>query len=106
MHGYLLSPRAGCPWGFIRISRFKDDATREKPFGAINSSIPVDCQVFKAARELYHIRFEISPDILQADFKTSLNELKNNSIYVLYIGHIKWYSLCKSSLDLRYKDIN
>ena len=43
------------PWGFTRISGSQNDAALEKPFVAINTSIPVDCQVFAAAHELYHI---------------------------------------------------
>lgn len=59
------------PWGFTRISGSKNDASLEKPFVAINSSIPLDCQVFAAAHELYHIWYEHNPDILPADL---LNE--------------------------------
>lgn len=39
----------------------------EKPFVAINTSIPIDCQVFAAAHELYHIWYEKNPDILPLD---------------------------------------
>lgn len=59
------------PWGFTRMSGSQNDASLEKPFVAINSSIPVDCQVFAAAHELYHIWYEQNPDILPADL---LNE--------------------------------
>ena len=59
------------PWGFTRISGCRDDASLEKPFVAINTSIPVDCQVFAAAHELYHIWYEQNPDILPSDL---LNE--------------------------------
>ncbi len=59
------------PWGFTRISGSKNDASLEKPFVALNSSIPVDCQVFAAAHELYHIWYEQNPDVLPADL---LNE--------------------------------
>lgn len=55
------------PWGFTRISGCRDDASLEKPFVAINTSIPVDCQVFAAAHELYHIWYEQKPDILPSD---------------------------------------
>lgn len=55
------------PWGFTRISGSKNDASLEKPFVAINTSIPVDCQVFAAAHELYHIWYEKNPDILPSD---------------------------------------
>jgi Zn-dependent peptidase ImmA (M78 family) len=55
------------PWGFTRISGSKNDASLEKPFVALNSSIPIDCQVFAAAHELYHIWYEQNPDILPSD---------------------------------------
>ena len=59
------------PWGFTRISGSRNDAALEKPFVAINTSIPLDCQVFAAAHELYHIWYEQNPDVLPADL---LNE--------------------------------
>ena len=62
------------PWGFTRISGSRDDAALEKPFVAINSSIPMDCQVFAAAHELYHIWFEQHPDILPADLLSEQNK--------------------------------
>lgn len=55
------------PWGFTRISGSQNDASLEKPFVAVNTSIPVDCQVFAAAHELYHIWYEQNPDILPSD---------------------------------------
>ncbi|MDE6974887.1 MAG: hypothetical protein K2P38_17645 [Lachnospiraceae bacterium] len=62
---YQLGKNA--PWGFTRISGSRDDASLEKPFVAINTSIPIDCQVFAAAHELYHIWYEKNPDILPSD---------------------------------------
>lgn len=55
------------PWGFTRLSGVKDDSGLAKPFVAINTSIPVDCQVFAAAHELYHIWYEEGPALLPAD---------------------------------------
>lgn len=70
------------PWGFTRISGLQDDTALEKPFVAINTSIPVDCQVFAAAHELYHIWYEKKPDILPSDLldggDKELNEKKAN----------------------------
>lgn len=70
------------PWGFTRISGAKNDATLEKPFVAINTSIPVDCQVFAAAHELYHIWYEQNPDILPSNLldeqDKQVNEKKAN----------------------------
>lgn len=69
-------------WGFTRISGSRNDAILEKPFVAINSSIPVDCQVFAAAHELYHIWYEQAPDVLPSDLldeqDKKLNEKKAN----------------------------
>ena len=59
---YPLGKKA--PWGFTRISGSRNDAGLEKPFVAINTSIPVPCQVFAAAHELYHIWYEQKPDFL------------------------------------------
>lgn len=55
------------PWGFTRISGSRNDSRLKKPFVAINTSIPVPCQVFAAAHELYHIWYEQNPDVLPAD---------------------------------------
>lgn len=62
------------PWGFTRISGSRNDALTEKPFVAINSSIPIDCQVFAAAHELYHIWYEHNPDILPANLLDGHNQ--------------------------------
>lgn len=70
------------PWGFTRISGSKNDATLEKPYVAINTSIPLDCQVFAAAHELYHIWYEQNPDVLPPDLLNeqdkAINEKKAN----------------------------
>lgn len=63
------------PWGFTRISGSRNDSLLEKPFVAMNSSIPVDCQVFAAAHELYHIWFEQKPDVLPADLLNEQNKV-------------------------------
>lgn len=62
------------PWGFTRISGSQNDASLDKPFVAINSSIPIDCQVFAAAHELYHIWYEQNPDVLPADLLNGQNQ--------------------------------
>jgi Zn-dependent peptidase ImmA (M78 family) len=62
------------PWGFTRISGSKNDVSLEKPFVALNSSIPVDCQVFAAAHELYHIWYEQNPEVLPADLLNEQNK--------------------------------
>ena len=55
------------PWGFTRISGSRNDSELGKPFVAINTSIPVPCQVFAAAHELYHLWYEQQPDVLPPD---------------------------------------
>lgn len=55
------------PWGVTRLNGSKENGAKEKPFVIINTSIPVSCQVFAAAHELYHIWYENSPDILPSD---------------------------------------
>lgn len=65
------------PWGFTRISGSRNDASLDKPFVAINSSIPIDCQVFAAAHELYHIWYEQNPDVLPANLLNSENQKIN-----------------------------
>ena len=62
------------PWGFTRISGSANDSSLMKPFVAINSSIPIDCQVFAAAHELYHIWYERTPDIVPADLLNEQNK--------------------------------
>ena len=62
------------PWGFTRISGSQNDSKLEKPFVAINTSIPLSCQVFATAHELYHIWYEQNPDFLPDNL---LNEQEN-----------------------------
>lgn len=69
-------------WGFTRISGYSEEAQGGRPFVAINSSIPVDCQVFAAAHELYHIWFDNQVDVIPANIIDETiddrNELKAN----------------------------
>mgnify|MGYP002870062476 CR=1 FL=1 len=70
------------PWGFTRISGSRNDSKLERPFVSINTSIPVTCQVFAAAHELYHIWYEQKPDVLPSDLldkeSNEVNEMKAN----------------------------
>jgi len=45
------------PWGFTHMRGKKACEDPSKPFVAINTAIPLECQVFAAAHELYHIWF-------------------------------------------------
>jgi len=70
------------PWGFTRMIGSKGEEVGDKPFVAINTSIPVDCQVFAAAHELYHIWYDDKADIVPAtlldESHEGRNELKAN----------------------------
>lgn len=48
------------PWAFVQINR----DTGSKPFVVVNTSRPVDEQVFGAACELYHIWYDLRGDIV------------------------------------------
>lgn len=88
------------PWGFTRISGSKNDASLEKPFVSINSSIPIDCQVFAAAHELYHIWYEETPDVLPADLLNKhekANERKANRFAAEFLVDEQ---LLKQEIDL------
>lgn len=69
-------------WGFTRIKGSADGDSGGKPFVAINSSIPCDCQIFAAAHELYHIWFDNKVDVIPANVidesTDDRNELKAN----------------------------
>lgn len=69
-------------WGFTRIKGSADGDEGGKPFVAINSSIPYDCQIFAAAHELYHIWFDNKVDVIPANVidesTDDRNELKAN----------------------------
>ena len=41
------------PWGFTRISGSKNDAGLDKPFVAINTSIPVQCRALPPSAPLH-----------------------------------------------------
>ena len=70
------------PWGVTRISGFRNDMDIERPFVTINTSISLDCQVFAAAHELYHIWYNRNPEMLPADLLNeqdkAINEKKAN----------------------------
>ncbi|HHX79936.1 MAG TPA: ImmA/IrrE family metallo-endopeptidase [Acholeplasmataceae bacterium] len=54
------------PWGITYIDGTKHTNPDIKPFVAINTSIPVDGQVFAAAHELYHIWYDQRPVTLSS----------------------------------------
>lgn len=67
----------GAPWGFTRMSGSKDGEVCSKPFVAINTSIPSDCQVFAAAHELYHIWYDDKADVVPATLLDESNDDRN-----------------------------
>ncbi|MDO5115188.1 MAG: ImmA/IrrE family metallo-endopeptidase [Synergistaceae bacterium] len=77
---YPLGKKA--PWGFTHMRGSSGGAASEKPFVAINTSIPIDCQIFAAAHELYHIWYDSSDDAVTeavlAEAGENRNELKAN----------------------------
>ena len=89
------------PWGFTRISGSRNDASLDKPFVAINSSIPMDCQIFAAAHELYHIWYEQNPDVIPADLLNSqgqeISEKKANRFAAEFLVDEQ---LLKQELDI------
>lgn len=99
-------------WGFTRIIGTSVKESAGKPFVAINSSIPVDCQVFAAAHELYHIWFDEKAEIVPANIidesATDRNELKANRFAAeflvdqdLLIKELKTYSISADSITIK-----
>jgi len=55
------------PWGLTRMSGSESGESKNKPYVAINSSIPKDEQVFAAAHELYHIWYDGMAEMIPAN---------------------------------------
>ncbi len=89
------------PWGFTHMSGIQNTIVFAKPFIAINSAIPVDCQVFAAAHELYHIWYEGKADIIPATVLDERiqerNELKANRFAAEFLVDA---SLLRQEMDL------
>lgn len=99
-------------WGFTRIKGSTDGVKGNKPFVAINSSIPYDCQIFAAAHELYHIWFENKVDVIPANIIDETindrNELKANRFAAeflvdeeLLLKEIRIYSIDCAKISLK-----
>ena len=99
-------------WGFTRIVGTNERESAGKPFVAINSSIPIDCQVFAAAHELYHIWFDEKAEIVPANVidesATDRNELKANRFAAeflvdqdLLLKELKTYSISLDSITIK-----
>ena len=99
-------------WGFTRIVGTSVKESGGKPFVAINSSIPVDCQVFAAAHELYHIWFDEKAEIVPANVNDESvedrNELKANRFAAeflvdqdLLLKELKTYSISADGITIK-----
>lgn len=64
------------PWGFTDIKGLKDMENAPKIFVVLNSSIPIECQVFAAAHELYHIWYANTYSVITQSDLDYLNEDK------------------------------
>lgn len=83
---YYPLGKAG-PWGITYMWGIDSRVPAEKPFVAINTSIPVDAQVFAAAHELYHIWYDKKAEAIPASIlgetddygaQLDISELKAN----------------------------
>jgi Zn-dependent peptidase ImmA (M78 family) len=94
-------------WGFTRIKGSSNNVKNDKPFVAINSSIPYDCQIFAAAHELYHIWFDNKLDVIPADIIDNVgndrNELKANRFAAEFLvdEDLLWKELRIYSVDCK-----
>lgn len=62
------------PWGITYMWGMDSSVPPEKPFVAINTSIPVDAQVFAAAHELYHIWYDKKAEAIPASILGETDE--------------------------------
>ena len=101
-------------WGFTRIRGARGDGQNQKPFVVINTSIPIDCQVFAAGHELYHIwkddRIDVVPADVMDEATTDRNELKANRFAAeflveeeLLLKELRTYGI--ASENVSFKDI-
>ena len=90
------------PWGFTRMAGEQNTETGSSVFVVINSSIAMDCQVFAAAHELYHIWYENTPDLIPSDLlndqTTEINEKKANRFAAEFLVDEQ---LLKQEIDLQ-----
>lgn len=62
------------PWGITYMWGMDSGVPAEKPFVAINTSIPIDAQVFAAAHELYHIWYDEKAEAIPASILGETDE--------------------------------
>lgn len=105
------------PWGITYITGTKSNKPGEKPFVAINTSIPVDAQVFAAAHELYHIWYDKKAEALSSsildefigqDKQPDISELKANRFAAEFLvdedllhSEMKLYSIIPGKITIK-----
>ncbi len=106
------------PWGITYMAGMENTAPSEKPFVAINTSIPIDAQVFAAAHELYHIWYDQKAEALSASIldehngygkPTDLSELKANRFAAEFLvnedllhSEMKLYSITPGKITIKH----
>jgi Zn-dependent peptidase ImmA (M78 family) len=90
---YYPLGKAG-PWGITYMWGMYSAAPAEKAFVAINTSIPVDAQVFAAAHELYHVWYDKKAEAIPSSIldeadergvQLDISELKANRFAVEFL---------------------
>lgn len=105
------------PWGITYINNSQNVVHLDKPFVAVNTSIPIDAQVFAAAHELYHIWYDkkqemLFPSILdetdEQGKQKNISELKADRFAAeflvdedLLFSEMKLYSLKPGKITLK-----
>jgi len=64
-------------WGITYLRGMDNNTPPDKPFVTINTSIPLDAQVFAAAHELYHIWFSDRPEAIPTSILGDTDEQGN-----------------------------
>lgn len=107
----------GGPWGITYMTGMENTGSIEKPFVAINTSIPIDAQVFAAAHELYHIWYDKKAEALSSSILDELNgqdkhsdisELKANRFAAEFLvdedllhSEMKLYSITPGKITIK-----
>jgi Zn-dependent peptidase ImmA (M78 family) len=105
------------PWGIIYMAGTENTEPSEKPFVAINTSIPIDAQVFAAAHELYHIWYDQKAEALSSSIldehnghgkQTDLSELKASRFAAEFLmnedllnSEMKLYSITPGKITIK-----
>lgn len=94
------------PWGFTDIKGTNDNQSGNV-FVVLNSSVSVDCQVFAAAHELYHIWYERKEDVITgSDLDYSDNDRTEQMASRFAAEFLVNEVLLKSSIETYVEDSN